>query len=101
MGFVILIALAVLVAGGAGDSSPLWSVPLALFSGVFLAAAVISFRPLTTRRTYLRIIVVGSLVAGAVGVVPYGAQLLFVLAPPISLLATAAGFIFQGGSRKD
>jgi len=97
IGFGILLALTVLIAGGASDRSRLWSVPLAVFSGVFLAAAIISARPYPSRQRNLRVIVVGSMLAGAAGVYPYGIELLILMAPPISLVAIAAGLVFQGG----
>ena len=96
MGFAVLIAIAVLVAAGAGDNSPLWALPLIGLALLFVPAIVVSARPVASRKRVLRLVVIAALVLAAAGTPVYGLELPFVLAPAIGLLAQAAGFIFQG-----
>jgi hypothetical protein len=95
LGFVIMVALAVAVAAGAGDASRWWSLPLVALSAVFAGATWVSFRPFASRELVFRGIVIAVMVLAVVGVPIYGIELPLVLAPPIVLLAQAAGLIFQ------
>ncbi|MEK7247533.1 MAG: hypothetical protein AAB092_03580 [Chloroflexota bacterium] len=96
----MMIALAIAVAAGAGDASRLYAIPLALISTIFAVAIIASVMPLESRETALRGVVIASLLTAAVGAVAFGPELPVVLTPAIGLLAQAAGFIFQGGSKK-
>jgi hypothetical protein len=100
LGFSMLIALAVAVAAGAGDASRLYAIPLAALSTIFAVGVFVSVMPLETRETALRGVVIASLVMVVVGAVAFGPELPVVLTPAIGLLAQAAGFIFQGSSKK-
>jgi hypothetical protein len=98
MGFLILVALAILIAAGTGEGSRLWAIPLVILAIVFVPAIVVSLRPVPQRRRILRIVLVASLVLALAGVPIYGLELPIVLSPAVGLLAQAAGFIFTGGS---
>jgi hypothetical protein len=100
LGFAIMIALAIAVAAGAGEASRLYAVPLAALSMIFAVAIFVSVRPLASRQTALRGVVIASLVTAVAGAVAFGPELPVVLTPAIGLLAQAAGFIFQGGPKK-
>jgi hypothetical protein len=100
MGLVILIVLAGLIAGGAGDAEPLWAAPLAVFSLFFVPAIYASVKPIDRRQLVLRVVVVGALVLALAGAPVYGLELPIILAPAIGLIAQAAGFIFQGPAQR-
>jgi len=100
LGFGALVALGVSLAAGAGDSSSWWAIPFLLFSLLFLPAIYVSVKPVEAREFVLKLIVIISLVFSITGSILVGAALLVVLTPCLALLAQAAGFIFQGSSRK-
>ena len=96
LGFAIMIALAIAVAAGAGDASPWWAAPLVMLGAIFAAAGWVSVKALASRERVLKGFVVLVIVLGVIGAPQYGLELLLVLAPPIALLAQAAGLIFRG-----
>lgn len=98
LGFGIMVALTVAIAAGAGNGSRLAAVPFGALSTIFVVAIVASVRPVASRQRILKGVVAGCLVMAIVGTVLFGPGVAFLLAPPIGLLAQAAGFIFQAGA---
>lgn len=95
LGFAIMIALAIVWGVGAGDDPRLYAIPLAASSSIFAFGFYVSIRPLKSRESPLRGVVVASLLLAVLGAVVVDIGLPVVLAPPIVLLAQAAGLIFQ------
>jgi hypothetical protein len=78
-----------------GDVSRFWAVPLLLIGVVYAPAIWVSVRPVANRRKVLRNVLVVSLVAMVLGAVFISVQLATLLLIPSSLLAIAAGLMFD------
>jgi hypothetical protein len=96
LGFAIMNALAIAVAAGAGEASPLNAIPLAALSLIFAFAVYVSVKPFANRETLLKIAVGATMLLAIGGAIAFGAELIVLLAPSLALLAQAAGLIFQG-----
>ena len=78
-----------------GDVSRFWALPLFAIAAVYLPAVYVSVRPFENRRKVLRNVLTVSLVAMVLGAVFISVQLAGLLLIPSSLLAIAAGMLFQ------
>jgi hypothetical protein len=78
-----------------GDVSRFWAIPLLVIGLVYAPAIWVSVRPVANRRRVLRNVLVVSLVAMVLGAVFISVQLATLLLIPSSLLAIAAGLLFD------
>jgi len=83
-----------------GDSSRLAAMPLFAISLLYLPAVWVSLRPTARRRRVLRTVLAFSLPIVLLGVVLYGPQFATLLLIPSTLLAIAAGLVFQASGRR-
>jgi hypothetical protein len=96
----VLGALAIGQAGvysalGLGEDSRWWALPLFATAGIYLPAVVVSIIPTRRRRRVLRAVLVVSLVLMVAGAVLFDAAIFGLLLIPSSLLAIAAGLLFE------
>jgi len=101
-GFLPLAVRAVQILVDPGDISRLWAVPLFAVAGAYLPAVWASVAPVKDRRRVLRNVLAVTLVLIVAATILTGDPALAVLLLiPSTLLALAAGVIFQGpGSRR-
>ncbi len=82
-----------------GDASRLVAIPLAAMAAVYVPAVWVSARATPRRQTILRRVVAVSLVLIVLGVFLFGPVFATLLLIPSTLLAIAAGLVFQGSTK--
>lgn len=98
-GAVPLAALAVAVLIDPGEGTRWWSLIFAALSLGFLPAVWASVVETPRRQAIQKAVVVGCLAVAFTGTVLFGVGVAILLALPTTLLAIAAGLVFQGGAR--
>ena len=100
MGLLFLGQAAVYILVSPGDNSRWLAAPLLAMSAIYLPAIWASAVQTPRRRQVLRAVIVVTLVIVVAGVVFVGPAFATLLMVPSTLLAIAAGLVFQGGSRR-
>jgi hypothetical protein len=77
------------------DVSTLWAIPIFAAAAVYLPAAWVSVRPNPNRRTVYRTVLAVTLVFMVVGAIVFDPAFFGLLLVPSSLLAIAAGLLFN------
>jgi hypothetical protein len=97
LGILIFAGVTVAVLLDPGSNTRLWAVPFAAMALAFLPALVVSMTGGPRREVVLRATTGFCLVAAILGSLPLGFGFALLMAPPLALIASAAGLIFQGG----
>jgi hypothetical protein len=84
-----------------GEDSRWWALPLFITAAIYLPAIWVSVRPTTRRRRVLRAVLAVSLVLMVAGAVLFDAAIFGLLLIPSSLLAMAAGLLFERPKQTD
>lgn len=77
----------------------MWAVLFGAIAIAFLPAVWVTATPVARREPFLRGVVIGCLVTAFVGVLFFGVGFAFLMLLPTTLLAIAAGLVFQGRRR--
>ncbi len=96
IGFVFLAQSAVYTLVWPGDGSRLSAIPLFLVALIYMPAVWVSLFPSPRRQRVLRSVLVVSLPLVVLGIVFFGPAFATLLLIPSTLLAVAAGLVFQG-----
>lgn len=97
LGFVIFAGVTGAVLIDPSGNSQLWAVPFAAIALAFIPALYVSLRNTPRRNAVLRATTGFCLVAAVLGSLPLGIGFALLMAPPLALIASAAGLVFQGG----
>ncbi len=79
-----------------GDGSRMWAVLFGAIAVAFLPAVWVATTPVARRQPFLRGVVIGCLATAFIGALFFGVGFAFLMLLPTTLLAVAAGLVFQG-----